>query len=246
MRDRLSIRSYSTRSTSHVHDYHQLVIPLSGYIDIELGGGQSRLSAGLGDCVVIRSAMRHDFKASSAFRFLVADLRQLPPNLAESDITHFLLDTPALAFGQFIDAQLSTEVAPVVETQMLELFLSLIARQSFAVRIDTRIQKTLHTMRNYLDQTLSIEYLAGIACLSTTQFKTLFKNNMGMTSFQYLTKLRMERARALLTHSDLPVALIAEQVGFQDPSAFSRSFRRYFGQPPKIFQRQAGCVLHLN
>ncbi|ELI5721329.1 helix-turn-helix domain-containing protein, partial [Vibrio fluvialis] len=124
-----------------------------------------------------------------------------------------------------------------IEAMTLELFLALLARQSFARKIDPRIQKAVQTMRDNLARSLTINELANIACLSTTQYKNLFKANLGMTTFQYLTQLRMERARALLTHSDYPIGLIAEQVGFQDPSAFSRSFSRYFGQPPKFYAK---------
>ncbi|EMA2445213.1 helix-turn-helix domain-containing protein [Vibrio fluvialis] len=235
MRNRLSIRSYTAHSTGHMHHYHQLVLPLSGYIDIVVD--DVVLKSGLGDCVVIRAGSRHDFSAPEAFRFLVADLNELPANLTQSEVVSFLLDPSALAYIQFVDKQLSAQVDKHIEAMTLELFLALLARQSFARKIDPRIQKAVQTMRDNLARSLTINELANIACLSTTQYKNLFKANLGMTTFQYLTQLRMERARALLTHSDYPIGLIAEQVGFQDPSAFSRSFSRYFGQPPKFYAK---------
>ncbi|MDT8867860.1 AraC family transcriptional regulator [Vibrio fluvialis] len=235
MRNRLSIRSYTAHSNSHVHHYHQLVLPLSGYIDIVVD--DVVLKSGLGDCVVIRAGTRHDFSAPEAFRFLVADLNELPANLTQSEVVSFLLDPSALAYIQFVDKQLSAQVDKHIEAMTLELFLALLARQSFARKIDPRIQKAVQAMRDNLAHSLTINELANIACLSTTQYKNLFKANLGVTTFQYLTQLRMERARALLTHSDYPIGLIAEQVGFQDPSAFSRSFSRYFGQPPKFYAK---------
>ncbi|EKO3933185.1 helix-turn-helix domain-containing protein [Vibrio fluvialis] len=235
MRNRLSIRSYTAHSNSHVHHYHQLVLPLSGYIDIVVD--DVVLKSGLGDCVVIRAGTRHDFSAPEAFRFLVADLDELPANLTQSEVVSFLLDPSALAYIQFVDKQLSAQVDKHIEAMTLELFLALLARQSFARKIDPRIQKAVQAMRDNLARSLTINELANIACLSTTQYKNLFKANLGVTTFQYLTQLRMERARALLTHSDYPIGLIAEQVGFQDPSAFSRSFSRYFGQPPKFYAK---------
>ncbi|MBY7765658.1 helix-turn-helix domain-containing protein [Vibrio fluvialis] len=235
MRNRLSIRSYTAHSTSHMHHYHQLVLPLSGYIDIVVD--DVVLKSGLGDCVVIRAGSRHDFSAPEAFRFLVADLNELPANLTQSEVVSFLLDPSALAYIQFVDKQLSAQVDKHIEAMTLELFLALLARQSFARKIDPRIQKAVQAMRDNLARSLTINELANIACLSTTQYKNLFKAHLGMTTFQYLTQLRMERARALLTHSDYPIGLIAEQVGFQDPSAFSRSFSRYFGQPPKFYAK---------
>ncbi|POF56904.1 AraC family transcriptional regulator, partial [Vibrio vulnificus] len=54
---------------------------------------------------------------------------------------------------------------------------------------------------------------------------------------QYITALRMEKAKALLTHTDLPVQRVAEQVGYSDLSAFSRRFSRHFGLSPRAFCR---------
>jgi len=56
-----------------------------------------------------------------------------------------------------------------------------------------------------------------------------------MTTHKYITELRMEKASALLAHTDLPIRIVAEQVGYQDLSAFSRRFSSYFGQSPKAF-----------
>ncbi len=177
MRNRLSIRSYTAHSTSHVHHYHQLVLPLSGYIDIVVD--DVVLKSGLGDCVVIRAGSRHDFSAQEAFRFLVADLNELPANLTQSEVVSFLLDPSALAYIQFVDKQLSAQVDKHIEAMTLELFLALLARQSFARKIDPRIQKAVQAMRDNLTRSLTINELANIACLSTTQYKNLFKANLG-------------------------------------------------------------------
>ncbi len=48
----------------------------------------------------------------------------------------------------------------------------------------------------------------------------------------------MEKAKALLTHTDLPVQLIAERVGYTDLSAFSRRFSIHFGLSPRELARQ--------
>lgn len=76
-----------------------------------------------------------------------------------------------------------------------------------------------------------------MACLSPTQFKVLFKTNLGMSVQQYVTHHRMEKAKALLTHTDLPVQIVAERVGYNDLSAFSRRFSLHFGLPPRQFTR---------
>jgi len=52
---------------------------------------------------------------------------------------------------------------------------------------------------------------------------------------QYVTAKRMDKARALLQHTDYSVQLIAEQVGYTDISAFSRRFSANFGLTPTRF-----------
>ena len=68
-------------------------------------------------------------------------------------------------------------------------------------------------------------------------FKKLFKIQTGMTVMKYVTKLRMEKAQALLTHTDYPLPIIGEKVGYKEPSAFSRKFSQYFGLSPTKFKK---------
>jgi AraC-like DNA-binding protein len=84
---------------------------------------------------------------------------------------------------------------------------------------------------------LQIKRLAESAFLSETQFKKLFKQHTGMTVMKYVTKLRMEKALALLTHTDYPLQIIGEKVGYKEPSTFSRKFSQYFGLSPTKFNK---------
>lgn len=59
-----------------------------------------------------------------------------------------------------------------------------------------------------------------------------------MSALQYLTMLVNAARSRPLTHSDLPIALVGERIGYNDASAFSRRFNLYFGQPPKAFAKQ--------
>jgi AraC-like DNA-binding protein len=55
---------------------------------------------------------------------------------------------------------------------------------------------------------------------------------------QYLAQWRMLLATDLLRRSQAPLAQIAEQVGYQTDTAFSRAFRREFGEPPAAWRRR--------
>ncbi|NMV11914.1 helix-turn-helix transcriptional regulator, partial [Vibrio parahaemolyticus] len=103
--------------------------------------------------------------------------------------------------------------------------------------IDSRIRAVQSLISEQLEQSLTITVLANAAYLSPTQFKKLFKDNLSISVHKYITLQRMEKAKALLTHTDLPVQLIAERVGYSDISAFSRRFSKHFGVSPREFSR---------
>ena len=84
---------------------------------------------------------------------------------------------------------------------------------------------------------LQIKSLAKVAFLSETQFKKLFKQQTGMTVMEYVTKLRMEKAQALLTHTDYSLQIVGEKVGYSELSSFSRKFSQYFNLPPTRFKK---------
>ncbi|WP_028862745.1 AraC family transcriptional regulator [Psychromonas aquimarina] len=235
MLNRLSIRSYTSQMRGHFHDYHQLVLPLHGSIEIKVGDYKGIVS--LGDCVIIKAGQRHDFRANEAARFIVADIDSLPDKLLTSTADKFPVNAPLLAYLQFIEKQLEYQVHQSLEDLSFELFYQLLIQQEFSLKVDPRIERVIELLNQDLSQTYHIEMLAKTACLSTTQYKKVFKQCMGSSTQKYITQLRMEKAKALLTHTDLPVRIVAEQVGYHDLSAFSRRFSSYFGQSPKAFSR---------
>jgi AraC-like DNA-binding protein len=61
----------------------------------------------------------------------------------------------------------------------------------------------------------------------------------GSTPSDYLTRCRLDRAKALLAETDLPVAKIGVRVGYPDPAYFARVFSRHVGLPPGRFRSQS-------
>ena len=229
----LSIRSYQPLTETHIHDWHQLVLPLQGSIHIELEGYRGLV--GVGECVVIRSGQRHDFGANEAARFVVADLDELPAPLADTPHCLFSINPPLRSFLLFVEQQLEYRVDPQVEASMVQLFGQLLSQQHMAPPQDRLISAIQHWITEQLHTSLGINELARQAGLGTTQFKKRFREQLGISPMQYITRERMEKARALLSHTDLSVQQIAEQIGYADVSAFSRRFSQHFGLPPRVF-----------
>jgi len=124
-----------------------------------------------------------------------------------------------------------------VEQAMFEMFSLLLAEQPLLPKVDNRIGTAISFIEQNIASQLQIKRLAESAFLSDTQFKKLFKQQTGMTVMKYVTKLRMEKAQALLTHTDYPLPIIGEKVGYKEPSAFSRKFSQYFGLSPTKFKK---------
>lgn len=231
--NRLSIRSYSNQIKSHTHDFHQLVLPVVGSISIvseRFSGLVSR-----GDCIIIKRGERHDFQAPEAARFIVADCHSLPQNILQSDLAKISLNAPILAFIHFVEIQLAHQVNQPLESLTFELFSQLLSQQPCAMRTDKRIEIVIDKVSTHLEQNFSLAELASLACLSVTQFKKVFKDSMGSSTSTYINHLRMQKAKALLTHTDLPVSLVAEKIGYATSSAFCRKFKAYYGLSPKNF-----------
>jgi AraC-like DNA-binding protein len=86
-------------------------------------------------------------------------------------------------------------------------------------------------------QPWTLEELAQAAGTSRSVLAERFTALVGSTPMQYLTQWRMLLAANLLCGSNAPLARIAEDVGYQTDTAFSRAFRREYGAPPAAWRR---------
>lgn len=84
----------------------------------------------------------------------------------------------------------------------------------------------------------TLEELAKVAKTSRSVVSERFQQLVGASPMQYLTQWRMLLAANLLRRSNAPLARIAEEVGYQTDTAFSRAFRREYGAPPAAWRRQ--------
>ena len=83
---------------------------------------------------------------------------------------------------------------------------------------------------------VSIAEISAHMGMSVSYTGKLFKKNMGCSISQYLYRLRMERAKALIESTTDRIYEIAEQVGYSDISHFSKKFKEYWGHSPQHFR----------
>src|SRR5262245_8511639 len=105
-----------------------------------------------------------------------------------------------------------------------------------------------HTLRNLcrtrdlmfdcLDEELTLAELSQDAGLSPWHFLRAFRAAFGETPHEFLTRLRIDRAKELLTVSSRPITDICFDVGFTSLGSFSTLFRRQVGMSPAELRRQ--------
>jgi AraC-like DNA-binding protein len=98
-------------------------------------------------------------------------------------------------------------------------------------------------MEQHLAEPLSIDTLAAGVNLSASRFAHLFCREVGASPVRYLHALRMLRARVLLERTFLSVKEVMALVGCNDPSHFSRDFRRFHGLVPSACRLGASRAL---
>ncbi|MBN2552277.1 MAG: ABC transporter substrate-binding protein, partial [Spirochaetales bacterium] len=99
-----------------------------------------------------------------------------------------------------------------------------------------RLKRVQLYVDSHIDQPLRQEDLLDVACLSRSSLHRYFRKRVGMSSSQYVTSRRLERARHLLEHEDAPICEIAGKTGFQDPAYFCRWFKQLTAVTPLAFR----------
>jgi AraC-like DNA-binding protein len=99
-----------------------------------------------------------------------------------------------------------------------------------------RLKRVYDYIEAHLDYRLTLADLAGVACLSPFHFSRSFKQAVGVGPQRYVMHRRVERAKALMSRTDQPLAVIAREVGFADQSHLTAVFRREIGVTPAHFR----------
>lgn len=93
-------------------------------------------------------------------------------------------------------------------------------------------------LKNY-NTNLTLEQIAESVFMSPYYVSRIFKEEQGITIMEYLTKVRLEEAKKLLRNPRYHIDEIAEKLGYNDPSYFSKVFRRKEGMTPTQYRQRA-------
>ena len=90
---------------------------------------------------------------------------------------------------------------------------------------------------HYMDEEISLNTVANVANVSSNHFSALFSQNMGQTFIEYLTSLRMNKAKELLRCTGMRSSEIAGKIGYKDAHYFSYLFKKTQGMTPSDYRK---------
>jgi AraC family transcriptional regulator len=98
----------------------------------------------------------------------------------------------------------------------------------------------LPALREYieanLDRSLTLEHLAQVSGMGSTQLRARFRASTGVSLHRYVVQRRVERAHRLLRTGSLPIAQVALEAGFAHPTHLARWMRRLLGTTPRALR----------
>lgn len=110
-------------------------------------------------------------------------------------------------------------------------------KQSTKKELYKRISKAKDMMFYAYQQPLSVDEISQNVCLSKYHFTRVFKDIYGMSPYQFLKTVRLERAKELLL-KDYSIQEVADQIGFEECNSFINAFKVYTNLYPTEFQRK--------
>ena len=101
-----------------------------------------------------------------------------------------------------------------------------------------KLRRVIDYIRDNLGADLKIAEIARQVNMSTSHFTRQFKLAAGLAPHQYIMQKRIEAAKKLLTETEIPIAQIALEIGFQSQSRFTTLFRHLIGTTPGAYRKR--------
>jgi two-component system, response regulator YesN len=101
-----------------------------------------------------------------------------------------------------------------------------------------KIEEIIEFIDSHLNEDLTLTYVAEQMDLSSYYLSKVFKKELGVNFVKYVTERKMEKAKALLKDIEIPIVNIAFEMGFPEPSYFTKVFKKIENMTPTQYRNQ--------
>ncbi|HEA28756.1 MAG TPA: AraC family transcriptional regulator [Leeuwenhoekiella sp.] len=138
----------------------------------------------------------------------------------------------------FVDNMLQELIVRVLQTNNKKIY----NQKNLTPHNDGRMALVIQYIGDNLSQSLSIEQLSKKACMSSSNFYRVFKNEMGLSPIDFINTERIKRAVRLLQDPARKVKDVYMECGFESRSYFNRVFKKLKKTSPSRYQEQSKLV----
>ncbi|EWH11402.1 AraC family transcriptional regulator [Catenovulum agarivorans DS-2] len=200
--------------------------------------------------IYANSAFQQHIGANSLEQAIgLTDYDFAPPHLARQ----YVVDDQRVMAGQTVDDRLEMNILKNGELRWFTTSKRILLDQHQQVigtyGVSRHLEKTSLALTGMQAVKIPVEYiranymhdicivkLAELSHLSISALERRFKKYLNKTPKQFINEVRLENARRLLIETTLPIAMIASECGFADPSYFTRQFTKLFDEKPSDFR----------
>ncbi len=261
--ERLSMLAGCYASANHLFAYRFLMPGVhiftkevtDNYMPMESGGRISDIDSAKVDPGLIRDFLMrgsHDEIQEFTVNWLLSIQDALQSRLFQNYLVfhvHFVVVAYVESIGydkkeflellgeeQMQEVNLSMEELTAYIRNLLEKAMELRDQESVN-RSKTVLKRALEYIEeNYVQETLSLNTVAGEVGVSANYFSAIFSQEMEVTFIEYVTQKRMEKAKKLLRQTEKASRDIAQEVGYKDPHYFSFVFKKTQGCTPREYR----------
>lgn len=184
-----------------------------------------------------RNIGRENYESLMFCHYLIVDMNLCASHFLESiGIEPSLLPAQCRDVGEFLNSLQCEEgmIAYVTKLFTETIRLRDNSSRNKYMELITAAQKII--LENFQNNEFSMNQAAAMVNLSPGYFSTLFRQETGMSFVEYLTGIRLEKAKALLMCTNMRSSEIAYEVGYKDAHYFSYIFKKVCGCTPKEYR----------
>ncbi|KAB8134168.1 response regulator [Gracilibacillus oryzae] len=115
--------------------------------------------------------------------------------------------------------------------------LELLEKQTAIRQLDS-MEIAKEWIRNHLNENITIPKIASQVYMNPTYFCEYFKTQSGETVLDYVTRVRIEKAKEILLTSDCKINEVSVKVGYSDTKYFSKLFKKFYGEVPSKYKNR--------
>ena len=245
---RFQIKHYDGYEDTHAHDYHQIVIPLRGVMEMDVEGRAERVVEN--SAAIIHHGAKHRFAAPKDDAFLIVDINSYASDNTKTEnrtLWNDRHDNPFLQIDPAIN-QICEFFTAEIRNNRLQGVHAMTAGEMLVVALEQRLgidhgpvakgmTAALGFMETHCHLPITIDQVASVAGMSVSHFHDHFRTQFDQSLKRYILARRLKKAASMLEQTRHSLAQIAFDSGYGDQASFSRAFRRMFGLTPAQWRK---------